>query len=212
METKSRFFLLRMDFLVTLAMVVTVGGQNTLLQETDVSSKAKLSMALASNISQLERRLNQRLRESERRMTHRFDHKLRLLNQTASINHLEAILDHYFEELEVSKRLNKEQSEVVRHLKTQNTHQGHELHRMKNSVERLRKTVESLNVLVEELIQSKNGGTGSNGRNTGGSTGNVDTENEVDQGHHPLTKTTSVPFKPLFPTGKGLLLILLNHS
>lgn len=83
---------------------------------------------------------------------------------------------------------------------------------MKNSVERLRKTVESLNVLVEELIQSKNGGTGSNGRNTGGSTGNVDTENEVDQGHHPLTKTTSVPFKPLFPTGKGLLLILLNHS
>ena len=197
---ESKLLLLSLSFVVVLAF-----AQDTLLQETDVSNKAKTSTSCAANLSRLEDRLGHRIRDTERRIIHRFDHKFRLLNQSAAVAHLQDIVDFYTAEMDQARQTNKEQTEQIRVLKTHNSHKQRELHRMKTSLERLKKSVATLNELVEELVQSKNQpatgtvATGSADRGRTGSTTGTGSENEVDQGDAP--PSTGVPFKPLFPTG-----------
>ena len=104
-------------------------------------------------------------------------------------------MQHFMEELELAKEAEQEQNDVIRHLKMQNSHKQHELRRLRTSLERLRFTVASLNELVEELVQSK--------KDEGKDKTEVPTESISA-----VTKTTTVPFKPFFPTGQSVLVYL----
>ncbi len=150
----------KLGFLSLFLVVVVTFGQDTFLQETDVSHKASKQYGTASfmsNLSRMEERLDHKMTETERRLMRRLNEKLHVQSQSQSQTalHLQTVVQQLSTQVEQALTNHDKQEQTIKHLRQQVTRQQRELHKVKNTGDRLRKTVANLSTLVEELLSKK---------------------------------------------------------
>ena len=182
-------------FGVVSVLIAAVSAQDTLLRDGHNSYKPlkyggqagspSNSGAWQNEVTRLQDRMDHRLRETERRLLRRLHEKLHNQNhvQQSSNHELQKTMQHLSQHLEDVREMLTAKDDVIEKLKQQVTHQQRELHKHKNNMDRLHKTVTDLSDLVEELLEQR----------------------QVTSQPAPVTSpasTTPVPFNPVFPVGK----------
>lgn len=164
--------------LLILLSACIVTGQDTLLHETHNSYKPVKYGAVA-DFNKLEEHVDHRVRESERRVLRRMHERLHLQNQSQSTatHELQRTVERLTGHLEDLQQQLTSKDGVIDDLRQQLTHQQHEIHKNKNSLDRLHKMVTNLSELVEQLLSER-------------------TVSDV------TSTTTPAPFTPMFPVGK----------
>ena len=185
--------------LLLTAFVAAVGafGQDTLLQDQGDVYHAKSPES--AKIAKLERHMDRKLRDLERKLSTQMEVKFRRMEQnyTGSIKVLETKVWGMAEELQALKDTEQRQEVNIRRLREYVLRQKDDLDKIEIDFTQMKDFMNNLSSIVEGLSARKHhGGKGGPWRKLPTGTPRNNT----------TPKTTTTPFTPIYPTGKNTLL------